>query len=218
MKKLLFTLALVAFLFNAKAQTGFEFGLHVKPQNVWIMNQDLMDSPTVDPDLTFGFDFGLDANFMFLNNIGVASGVSLSSQGQKYKAQDSNSDLKWEQKLKYIKIPLKFRYVSNTDANAAFYLEAGPQFSFLTSAKATNILSSTGGLVENKENYKSSTTDVLLGFGTKIRATEALGIILGLEFDYALGDIEKNTPSGYAKSNNLTGGIKLGVLYHFGGN
>jgi len=134
MKKLFFTLALVAFLFNAKAQTGLEIGLHLKPQNVWIMNQDVMDSPDIDPALTFGFDYGIDANFMFLNNIGIASGLSFSGQGQKYKSQDANIDAKWEQKLSYLKIPLKFRYVSNTDGNAAFYLETGPQFSFLRSA------------------------------------------------------------------------------------
>lgn len=209
MKKLFFAVFTFAIVAMANAQTGFELGVHVKPQSVWIMNKDVFDAgDEIDHVATFGVDFGLDANYMFLNNIGVATGLSFSSQGQKYKGVILGNSYTSFQKMSYMKIPLKFRYVANTDANSTFYLEAGPQFSFLSKASLDG--------TDVKQYHNSSATDIVVGFGTKIRATDALGIVLGLEVDYSLTNIDKNPPAGSASSNNLTGGLKLGVLYHFG--
>ena len=101
----------------------------------------------------------------------------------------------------YLSIPVMFQY----NATPKFYLEAGPEFSFLVSAKDKW----DGESEDVKEYYKSFDFGIGLGAGYYILPN------LGVNARYVAGftDIIKDNESDDSYKNNV---FQIGLFYKFG--
>ncbi|WP_419494637.1 porin family protein [Chryseobacterium bernardetii] len=195
MKKILLGLALVAGTFsfaqktsNNTASSPVRFGL-----KAGLNISSLSDS---DSKSKAGFYGGVFANIPVAQDFSVQPEVLYSGMGAKYKG---NTDLKAN--LDYIAVPVMLQY----NALPNLYLEAGPQFGFLVSAKAKYNSSS----VDIKDGLK--TFDFGLGLGAGYYFTQNIGV--NLRYVAGLTDINKNTPSGANSSKN--GVFQIGLAYKF---
>lgn len=196
MKKIFLGLALVAGTFSFAQKTssntassspvrfGIKAGLNVSS---------FTDS---DSKSKAGFYGGVFANIPVAQDFSVQPEVMYSGMGAKYSA---NTDLKAN--LDYISVPVMFQY----NALPNLYLEAGPQFSFLMSAKAKYNSNST----DIKDGLK--TFDFGLGLGAGYYFTPNIGV--NLRYVAGLTDINKDRPGGTDSTKN--GVFQVGLSYKF---
>ncbi|NIF05255.1 PorT family protein [Chryseobacterium sp. Tr-659] len=196
MKKIFFSLALVAGTFALAQQTnagnssssvrfGLKAGLNI--------------SRFSDSDSRFktGFNAGVFANIPVAKDFSFQPEVLYNQVGTKAKA---NSGLKVN--VDYISVPLMLQY----NALPNLYLEAGPQFSFLVNSKLRYKSYSTN----TKDQFK--TFDFGVGIGAGYYLTENIGITA--RYVAGLTDVVKNTPGVYdGKSKNNV--IQVGLVYKF---
>ena len=149
MKKIFLGLALVAgtFTFAQKtssntASSPVRFGLKAGLNVSSLSNSDTNSKA--------GFYGGVFANIPVAQDFSVQPEVLYSGMGAKAKA---NSDVKLN--MDYIAVPVMLQY----NALPNLYVEAGPQFSFLVSAKGKD----NNGSVDVKDGFK--TFDFGLGLG-----------------------------------------------------
>jgi opacity protein-like surface antigen len=194
MKKLILGLALVAgtFTFAQKTSTstsssspvrfGVKAGLNVSS----ISNSDLNSKA--------GFYGGVFANIPVAQDFSVQPEVLYSGLGGKAK---SNSSAKIN--MDYIAVPVMLQY--NLIPN--LYVEAGPQFGFLISAKGK----SNGVSVDIKDNLK--TFDFGIGLGAGYYFTQNIGV--NVRYTAGLSDVPKNN-TGDASRNGV---FQVGLAYKF---
>ena len=129
MKKLLFSVALVAMALTVNAQK-FKVGLGGGFNSTWLMNKNVFDA---DDDLnvamSFGGQFGLKTEYYFNDKLALELGIMRAGHNQKYDLNDGHDQLTL--KLRYLDVPLLLRLGGDKGG----YFEFGPQFSFLSSAK-----------------------------------------------------------------------------------
>lgn len=192
MKKLILGLALVAgtFAFSQKTSTAssspVRFGVKAGLNISTISNSDLNSKA--------GFYGGVFANIPVAQDFSVQPEVLYSGMGGKYKG---NSDVKLN--ADYIAVPVMLQY--NLIPN--LYVEAGPQFGFLISAKGK----SNGASVDVKDNMK--TFDFGLGLGAGYYFTQNIGV--NVRYTAGLSDIAKDN-SGDASRNGV---FQVGLAYKF---
>ncbi|RLJ32522.1 opacity protein-like surface antigen [Chryseobacterium sp. 7] len=194
MKKLILGLALVAgtFSFAQKTSTStaasspVRFGLKAGLNISSISNSDLNSKA--------GFYGGVFANIPVAQDFSVQPEVLYSGLGGKYKG---NSDIKLN--TDYIAVPVMLQY--NLIPN--LYVEAGPQFGFLISAKGKG----NGASVDVKDNFK--TFDFGLGLGAGYYFTQNIGV--NVRYTAGLSDIPKNN-TGDASRNGV---FQIGLAYKF---
>jgi len=192
MKKLILGLALVAgtFTFAQKTPTAssspVRFGLKAGLNISNISNSDLNSKA--------GFYGGVFANIPVAQDFSVQPEVLYSGLGGKAKG---NSNIKLN--TDYIAVPVMLQY--NLIPN--LYVEAGPQFGFLISAKGKG----TGASVDVKDNFK--TFDFGLGLGAGYYFTQNIGV--NVRYTAGISDVPKNNP-GDASRNGV---FQLGLAYKF---
>jgi hypothetical protein len=172
MKKTILTILLATGIFTVEAQTlsfGVKGGLNVAK----LTNTDHSKPRT-------SAFIGLFTNIAFDKKLSIQPELAYSGQGTKY---DDFFNIKTTVKLAYINIPVMVQY----RIVPAFYLEAGPQLGFLTSAKHRS-----GRLdVDIKDDYKS--VEFGLGFGLGYQFPIGVGIgaryMFGLSNAFDLGEI-----------------------------
>lgn len=196
MKKIFLGLALIAgtFTFAQKTSTNtassspIRFGLKAG-LNVSSLTASGWNSKA-------GFYGGVFANIPVAQDFSVQPEILYSGMGAKAK---SNSDVKAN--LDYIAVPVMFQY----NALPNLYLEAGPQFGFLISAKAKYQSNS----VDIKDETK--TFDFGLGLGAGYYFTQNIGV--NVRYVAGLSDIAKDRPSG--SDSNKNGAFQVGLAYKF---
>ncbi|SMO44927.1 Opacity protein [Chryseobacterium rhizoplanae] len=194
MKKILLGLALVAgtFTFAQKTSTStassspVRFGVKAGLNISTISNSDLNSKA--------GFYGGVFANIPVAQDFSVQPEVLYSGMGGKAK---SNSNVKLN--TDYIAVPVMLQY--NLIPN--LYVEAGPQFGFLISAKGK----ANGSSVDVKDNLK--TFDFGIGLGAGYYFTQNIGV--NLRYTAGLSDVPKNNP-GDASRNGV---FQIGLAYKF---
>lgn len=194
MKKIFLGLALVAgtFAFSQKTSTStasaspVRFGVKAGLNISTISNSDLNSKA--------GFYGGVFANIPVAQDFSVQPEVLYSGMGGKYKG---NSDVKLN--TDYIAVPVMLQY--NLIPN--LYVEAGPQFGFLVSAKGK----SNGASVDVKDNLK--TFDFGIGLGAGYYFTQNIGV--NLRYTAGLSDVPKNN-NGDAARNGV---FQIGLAYKF---
>lgn len=185
MKKLILVGAL-ALCGAMNAQTfGVKAGLNVS--NV---------SEAEDTKSKVGFNAGVFLNAPIAANFSIQPEVLYNSKGAKL--DDSNFDLKLN--LDYISVPVMFQY----NATPKFYLEAGPEFSFLMSGKAK----AEGESEDIKDNFKSF--DLGIGLGAGFNITQNIGV--NARYVAGVTDII-DANDGDASRNGV---FQLGLYYKFG--
>ncbi|PXW17924.1 MULTISPECIES: porin family protein [unclassified Chryseobacterium] len=192
MKKIFLGLALVAgtFAFSQKTSTAssspVRFGVKAGLNISTISNSDLNSKA--------GFYGGVFANIPVAQDFSVQPEVLYSGMGGKYKG---NGDVKLN--TDYIAVPVMLQY--NLIPN--LYVEAGPQFGFLISAKGK----SNGASVDVKDNLK--TFDFGLGLGAGYYFTQNIGV--NLRYTAGLSDVPKSN-NGDAARNGV---FQIGLAYKF---
>ena len=163
MKKLIFTLALLsvpAFIFAQGVGVGIKAGA-----NFSTYSSDNFSTSSVTK-----YHVGAYVNINFSEKWGVTPEVLWSSQGTKIKnVGDFDTD--------YVIVPIMLRW----NPVDLIFIEAGPQFNFLTNAKLE-------GYPNIEDELKSSTTCVAFGAGVNL----PLGFNGGLRYVVGLTDLSED--------------------------
>lgn len=218
MKKLILGLAVTASSFAFAQQTtsttssnpvtfGVKGGMNVSSLS---KGADLSDSKS-----KIGFNAGVFANIPVASSFSIQPEVIYNDLGSKvtreYNVAGNTYRADYSRNLGYIAVPVMFQY----NATPEFFLEAGPEFGFLVSAK-DKFKSSTNG---NNNNTQVTTLDKndfnTFNFGIGIGAGYYFTPNLGITARYTAGltDIAKNRPSNSdAVRNNV---FQVGLAYKF---
>ncbi|PRB03610.1 opacity protein [Chryseobacterium sp. MYb7] len=210
MKKLILGLALTAGTFAFAQQTGntssnpVTFGVK-GGMNVSSLSK---DSGLDDQKSKIGFNAGVFANIPLAASFSVQPEVQYSQYGNKSNYTIGNTKFSASTKLDYITVPVMFQY--NLIPN--LYVEAGPEFGFMVSAK-NKFKNESTGQSNTTDNYKDNlnTFNFGIGLGAGYYFTPNLG--LTARYVAGLTDVAKNRPSGSdATRNNL---FQVGLAYKF---
>ena len=243
MKKIFTILTVLIFMsaFSAHAQKGKEliFGLGGALTNTWIINQNFYGEPEVDYAPKMGYATSFNLGFNFTEKIAVMTELQYSSQGQKYSGSQSFdghsfTTVERDIQLKYLNIPVFFKYMFGT-GNTKFRFMAGPQFGILMDAtqeylrdgkiQPTYIVNNDGEAIDVtandiKDRYENLDIGVAFDFGADISLSDEFFISVGMRFNYGFTDInvpayhlENSKGEAYNKSNNLWGGLYVGINY-----
>lgn len=210
MKKLILGLALTAGTFAFAQQTGntssnpVTFGVK-GGMNVSSLSK---DSGLDDQKSKIGFNAGVFANIPLAASFSVQPEVLYSQYGNKSDFTTLGTKYSASTKLDYITVPVMFQYNLIPD----LYVEAGPEFGFMVSAK-NKLKNESNGNSTTSDNYKDNfnTFNFGIGLGAGYYFTPNLGITA--RYVAGLTDIAKNRPSGSdAVRNNV---FQVGLAYKF---
>ncbi|MFS4428223.1 porin family protein [Chryseobacterium sp. GVT01B] len=210
MKKLILGLALTAGTFAFAQQTGntssnpVTFGVK-GGMNVSSLSK---DSGLDDQKSKIGFNAGVFANIPLAASFSVQPEVLYSQYGNKSDFTSFGTKFSASTKLDYVTVPVMFQYNLIPD----LYVEAGPEFGFMVSAK-NKLKNESNGDSTTSDNYKDNfnTFNFGIGLGAGYYFTPNLG--LTARYVAGLTDIAKNRPNGSdAVRNNV---FQVGLAYKF---
>ena len=194
------------------AQQGFSVSVKATPQFSFLQNKDDNNYNNYSRKATFNTNFGIGAGYNFNKYLGVGVDALYSLQGQKY----TLDNIKYNQKINYIKVPVFFTYNSDASKIVSFIGKVGPQVSFLTDAKLTDN-NNDKTLDDTKDRYKTATFGGMAVAGAQFRVQPQLYITTAVRFDYDFTNAEDRNyftyTSGRAKTYNSTAGLELGLKY-----
>ena len=205
MKKLFLGAAIAMSSLTFAQQFGVKGGMNVSS---------LSDDATLsDQESKIGFNAGVFMNAPLAENFSIQPEVLYNDLGSKVTRSTeilgNTYSADYSRNLGYISVPVMFQY----NATPAFYLEAGPQFGFLVSAK-DKFKNSTNGSTDNtsivaldKDNF--NTFDFGIGLGAGYYFTPNLG--LTARYTAGLSDIIKDNPGDSVKNNVF----QVGLAYKF---
>lgn len=189
MKKLFLGAAIAMSSLTFAQQFGIKAGMNVSSIN---SEGDFNDSKS-----KIGFNAGVFMNAPIAKDFSIQPEVLYNRVGTKI-ASVGDKDINFN--LDYISVPVMFQY----NATPEFYLEAGPQFGFLTSAKVK----------KETQDYKDymNNFDFGLGLGAGYYFTPNVG--LTARYVAGFSDISKNGEfGGDAKNRNNV--FQVGMAYKF---
>lgn len=208
MKKLILGLAVTASTLAFAQQTnssspvsfGVKGGMNVSSLS---KNNGLDDQKS-----KIGFNAGVFANIPVASSFSIQPEVLYSQYGEKNEYTAFGTKYSASTKLDYITVPVMFQY----NALPNLYLEAGPEFGFMVSAK-NKFKNESNGNSSTSDNYKDNlnTFNFGIGIGAGYYFTQNLGITA--RYVAGLTDIAKDRPSGSdAIRNNV---FQVGLAYKF---
>lgn len=149
-----------------------------------------------------GFNVGVFANLPIAESFSIQPELLYNALGTKLTGEDElgNEDaLTWN--LDYLSLPVMFQY----NATPAFYLEAGPQFSYLLSSKLKYNDNATDNDTDGMNKF-----DVGVGIGAGYWITPNFGV--NARYIAGFTDIVEDNPTdNMLKNNNL----QVGLAYKF---
>ncbi|WP_337059023.1 porin family protein, partial [Elizabethkingia meningoseptica] len=165
-----------------------------------------------DTKSKIGFNAGLFLNAPISSNFSIQPEVIYNDLGSKVTFGSDNQN-SYSTNLGYISVPVMFQF----NATPQFYLEAGPEFSFLVSAK--NKLKDGNGNVA-VDDWSKTATDNLntfnfgLGVGLGFNITENIGI--NARYTAGLTKIGKtDNPIGRSYSDSKNNVFQVGLNFGF---
>lgn len=205
MKKLVLGAALAASSLTFAQQFGVKAGMNVASIS--------KDGGLSDTSSKIGFNAGVFMNAPLAENFSIQPEVLYNDLGSKitYGQNDKNS---FSTNLGYIAVPVMFQY----NATPEFYLEAGPQFSFLVSAKnklkdGNNNSTVTDWTKLAKDNL--NTFDFGLGLGAGYYFTPEVG--LTVRYVAGLTNIGKDDNIyGVPYKDSKNNVFQVGLAFKFG--
>jgi hypothetical protein len=206
MKKL-FLSALLLAGFNAAQAQKIEAGVNLGYGTTWLINSNVSDQgPELDPEASFAPIFGLQGEYHISDKLAIHAELDLAMVTQKYKGEQTGISAKGKDKLSYFEVPILVRkYMGKL-----FFVELGPKFSFLMSAKESIDANGASVISDNdvKEGYKKTVVSAALGFGVRIPVAPKIHVNAGLRLAYGLTDAtqEFSQTELMAKGNNLSVG------------
>lgn len=206
MKKLFLGAAIAASSIAFGQQFGVKAGV-----NISSVSKDTWE----DSKSKVGFNAGVFMNAPLAENFSIQPEVLYSQYGAKTTTKLLNQTYSSTMSLDYITVPVMFQY----NATPEFYLEAGPEFGFLVSAKNKFENESTGNSNTSKD-FKDSlnTFNFGVGIGLGYNITPEFGInaryIAGLN-DFTDNDKWVKVDGTKDEANNKNGAFQIGLTYKF---
>ena len=214
MKKLLFTLLLACSSLLMHGQK-LHMGLKVQPQ-IGFATSDTDKFESAGSKI--GFDFGLIADYMFAENFGFGSGLSIS--GQNFKMQTKglkDTTIATTYKLQYIQIPLTFKFKTNKIGEFKYWANFGISADVNIKAKGDFIKTAASGTEvpagtnkDIRKNISFYRTALLIGAGIEYEVGGNASLLGG--FQYSTGFSDLYTPAD-AKFMNSYVGLTVGVIF-----
>ena len=198
MKKLVLGAALAVSSLTFAQQFGIKGGMNVSSLS--------NDAGLEDSSSKIGFNAGVFLNAPLAANFSIQPEVLYNNLGSKVTLTDfdinnDNYTAEYARHLDYISVPVMFQY----NATPSFYLEAGPQFSFLLDArdkyKSTKNGSTTDSDTRDLNKDAFNTFDFGLGLGAGYWITPKLGI--NARYNAGFTDIYKENNGDSVKNNNF---------------
>ena len=220
MKKIILSLSIIAMATlsaNAQIKFGIKGGLNAA--NIigdHSLNADESgNSDNLQYTTRIGYNFGAFVNLPIKGKFSLQPEVMYSLQGANYKITNTDdlgdvSSSTGHLNLSYIQVPVLAKFTFGHK----FYLQTGPQFGFLTSAKDKF----DGG----SDDVKSSFQSFDFAWGVGIGYTMPMGLGFDFRYNFGITAIDKNNEDNDGgdgldlKDHNSN--LQLGVLYQFGGN
>lgn len=225
------------------AQRGFNAGVSAMFNNSWILNQNNFETldqcnAIAKSELAYRFKFGYSVGavlgYNFNRKYGLQTSINYNKAGQRYKDTFQPGatcpdpyTVERIVDLRYIQIPLHFKYKFDAGKNFRMYTLVGPQIGFLTGVKeeVTILGEKRTDLTDPNEKFNKFDWGVSIGAGTEYFFTENLYVNLGLMAYYGIADangarikqlewFSKNDVS-YQSSHNFRVGLIVGVHYLF---
>ncbi len=244
MKKLILTIFLISNL-GLMAQKSFQLGFQAFPMSTWMMNKEDSDmsKDTFEYQKTWGMQAGVNLGYSFNNNLGIHANLLYSSQGQNHGSKNKLGEpVRNVLRMYYLKLPILFKWNTDSELKFSYAIEAGPQFSYLAGIKEKNDDKSYEAehppmiyytnVPERINTFKPFQVGAVLRTGLDIKLRFNLKINTRIWVDYAFTDSENKdakynvtyqgitTEQSYYSKNrktntNLTGGLQVGFTYYF---
>jgi len=211
--------------------------------SVWIVNQSFYGEPEVDYAPKMGYAASLNLGYNFNKSISVMTELQYSLQGQKYDGKQNiggqNYNVERNIDLGYFNIPLLFKYAFGSGGTKFRFL-VGPQVGILMDA-SQEYLRDGGKLkygptgipkpenLDGKEfipddnditdRFEKTDFSLVVDIGADIHLSDLFFITAGIRGNYGLSEINaepyriKNLEGEYLPSNNLWGGVYVGICY-----
>ena len=200
MKKLFLGLGLVAGTFAFAQTFGIKGGMNVSSLS--------NDAGLDDSKSKIGFNAGVFMNAPLAESFSIQPEVLYSQYGSKAESGNTSTSLKFD----YITVPVMFQY----NATPEFYLEAGPEFGFLVSAKSKNTVSNGNGSGSdtnelNKDNFNGFNFGLGLGLGFDI--TKNFGV--NARYTAGFSDVTKPESDPSTDAKNRNNNFQVGLSYKF---
>jgi len=190
---------------NMSADSAVRFGVKAG-MNVSSLSD---DGSLEDQGSKIGFNAGVFANIPVGSMFSVQPEVLYSQYGDKYDTRIGNNTYSYANHLDYITVPVMLQY--NLIPN--LYVEAGPEFGFMVSAKNKAKNETNNDVIAESGNYKDnfSTFNFGIGLGAGYYFTDNIGITA--RYVAGLTDIAKDRPNGSdAIRNNV---FQVGLAFKF---
>lgn len=197
MKKL-FTLVVVMMVF---ATAGYSQHFGIKGGLNFANLKGNVDSLSLNSRT--GYHIGVFADFGFGDHFSIHPEIIYSKQGGKTSVSGGGLSFDYKQKLTYINVPIlaQMKY-------GPVYVNAGPQFGFLSAAEAKASFSGTGGLLggssDNKDSFKGTDISGVIGAGLQFSKLD-----VGLRYNLGLSDIVKDNQGDAVKNSVLM--VSVGI-------
>lgn len=207
MKKLFLSAAVAVSTLTFAQQFGVKAGMNVSSLS--------KDANLSDQGSKIGFNAGLFMNAPISADFSIQPELIYTQYGEKYDYTVPSTPISDEMRysgathLDYVALPVMLQY----NVTPSFYLEAGPEFGFLVSAKDKAKNETTGETLAESDNYKDSLNG--FNFGAGIGAGYFFTPNIGITARYVAGftDIYKDGQnSGDAVKNNV---FQAGLAYKF---
>ena len=201
MKKLVLGAAIAMSSLTFAQQFGVKAGMNVSSLS--------SDASLSDQKSKIGFNAGVFMNAPLAENFSIQPELMYSQMGDKGTTTVSGTTYSSARNHDYITLPVMFQY----NATPSFYLEAGPEFGLLVSAKNKLKNESNGNTLAESSNYKDDLNGFNVGVG--LGAGYYFTPNVGLTARYVAGftDIAKDRPSGSDSVKNNV--FQVGLAYKF---
>lgn len=198
MKKLFLGMAIAASSLTFAQSFGVKGGMNVSSIS--------KDGGLSDTSSKIGFNAGVFMNAPIAENFSIQPEVIYNDLGSKVKYDlIGSNNVEYSTNLGYIAVPVMFQY----NATPAFYLEAGPEFGFLVSAK-NKIKSGDSSAAYDLDTDNFNTFNAGIGLGAGYYFTPKLG--LTARYTAGLTKIGKDDNAYSDSKNNV---FQVGLAYKF---
>ncbi|WP_226064452.1 porin family protein [Kaistella polysaccharea] len=201
MKKLFLGAAVAMSTLTFAQQFGVKAGMNVSSLST--------EEGLSDQGSKIGFNAGVFMNAPIAENFSIQPELLYSQMGDKYNQNIAGTTYARSRNLDYITLPVMFQY----NATPSFYLEAGPEFGLLVTAKNKYTNESSNSTIGESANYKDdlNSFNAGLGLGAGYYFTPQVGVTA--RYVAGLTDIFKDgNNSGSAVKNNV---FQVGLAYKF---
>lgn len=201
MKKLFLGAAIAMGSLTFAQQFGIKGGMNVSSLST--------EEGLSDQKSKIGFNAGLFMNAPLAENFSIQPELLYTQYGDKGNTTLAGTTYSYSRNLDYIALPVMFQY----NATPNFYLEAGPEFGLLVSAKNKTKNETSNETISESDNYKDDLNN--FNFGLGLGAGYYFTPQFGLTARYVAGftDIAKDRPNGSdAVKNNV---FQVGLAYKF---